>query len=491
MRALLWFIVIINSGLYICTAVKDPDLWWHITVGRWIVANRTVPVVDYWTMFGSGQPWRAYSWPVEILFAAIEAWWGAYGLLVLQMFFGIALAAFVCWGLSRIAADYFFGTLIGVYATVATFSHFTLRPQVLVWIYFILLIVTADTVERRGLTTKLKLTFLGIMCLWANTHISSALGIVAVGAWLYGTRPLKEVVAAVACCLAGTLITPYLGGEWGMFFQTVSHPFSFQSVYEFKPANIAQFVTGFLVLELAVLAAFFHKNPRLFDLPKLLLTGLFVIGGLTVIKFMPFALIVVTAVLALFWRRAHQSGVTDDLLTGFDHLRTVFTKINGWGLVFLLGVLAVVRADALWAVPIDRVVTPVAAVDFLLQKRLPFPVLNPFGSGGYLMYRLSDSKGNVSHKVAIDGRTNIISEELWGSFYVALNGRIGWQRFIEKVQPNTILWKWESPLTPILQEGGKWCLLFHSGIPTEGFVVFVRREYMESHQAEYADLHCR
>ncbi len=492
MKIILWIVTVIYTGLYICTSVKDPDLWWHITIGRWIIANRSVPSVDYWTMFGSGMPWKAYSWSTEILFALVDKWFAIPGLFVLQCVLAIVLATALCWGLSRIAGDYFFGTLAGIYASVACFSHFTLRPQVLVWVYFVLLIVVADTVSRQGLNRANKFALFALMALWANTHLSAILGMLMLAGWIFKGSNWREVLTALACCFVGTLFTPYLGGEWIMFVQTTSHPFSHQSIYEFQPANITQYVTAFLIIGIAILAVFFHEQPQKFPPARLIMLGIFVIGGLAVVKFMPFAVIVVAAVIAAYWRTVHERSVGEEnnLVQAFERLRILFSKIEGPGLVFLIACLAFWKIFPLWQNPIDRQVTPVAAVDFILKKNLPHPLLNPFGSGGYLLYRMSNSAGEPQHKVAIDGRTNIISEDLWGAFYVALNGRAGWQKFIEMVQPNTILWKWESPLTSILLEGGKWCSVFRSGTVSDGFVVFLKKEYFSAHRVDLSTVRC-
>lgn len=493
MRVLLWFAVVVCAGLYIATPLRDPDLWWHVVIGRWILAQHTVPTQDYWTMFGAGTPWKAYSWLIEVLFALVERNAGEQGLLLLQTLFAVALAFALCWSLSRIANDYFFGTLLGVFTTASTFSHFTLRPQSLVWIYFALLLVIADRVEREGLSNRTKFAFFGVMLLWANTHLSSILGLAAIVGWLIGRRPWREVASAALCAFLGTLVTPYLGGEWVMFLHTASHPFSFQSIYEFQPVTIAQYVTSFLVIALALLGVFHHHRPQMFDPGKLLACVAFSVGALAVVKFMPFAITLVCAVLACYWAReqASQGGAAAlPLLEGFRRLRTMMEKITGGGLVFLVAVVAFVLARGVWFHPLDRKIVPVQAVDYLLEHKLPHPILNPFGNGGYLMYRLADAAGNLTHKVAIDGRTNLISEELWGAFYVALNGRAGWRKFIELVQPQTILWKWESPLTSILQEGRDWCLVFHSGIPTDGYVVFLSRSYYAEHSAELTSVKC-
>ena len=44
--------------------IEDPDLFWHIVIGRWILDHGAVPQVEYWNYFGLGQTFRAYSRPL-------------------------------------------------------------------------------------------------------------------------------------------------------------------------------------------------------------------------------------------------------------------------------------------------------------------------------------------------------------------------------------------------------------------------------------------
>jgi hypothetical protein len=491
MKKVLWLTFVIGAGLYITDQVKDPDLWWHITVGRWILAHLSLPHQDYWTMFASGEPWKAYSWSVEILFALVDRHWGIHGLFVLQCVFGVILSLSLAYVFGMIAKDHFFGALLGVYATASTFNHFTLRPQVLVWIYFAYLLLVSERINRDGLKTGYKARLILLMCLWANTHISSILGVTAVFLWTWRRDKYGVAFLSALYAFIGTLITPYLGGEWIMFAQTASHPFSHQSINEFVPANITQYSTAFLVILVPVLASFFHRRAELFDGAKLLLVGLFLIGALAVVKFLPFAVIVICAVLALFWQRqASQPSARDNLSEGFRRLDLFVNKIPKEGLSFVLICLSLVKVYGLWQEPLDKVVTPEAALDFMQSNNLPHPILNTFGNGGYVMYRYSGIDGELPHKVPIDGRTNLISDQLWATFNLTLNGRMGWQKFIEMVKPATILWKTESPLIPILLEGGKWCLVFESGSSGQGYTVFVKRAEYERQFSALRSVNC-
>ena len=66
MKLVLYFCTLFLIATYVCTPIVDPDLWWHIVVGRWILAEKAVPTQDYWNLFGYGKPWIAYSWFSEV-----------------------------------------------------------------------------------------------------------------------------------------------------------------------------------------------------------------------------------------------------------------------------------------------------------------------------------------------------------------------------------------------------------------------------------------
>ena len=92
MKQLLWVSLVIMVGSYISLSIGDPDLWWHITIGRWIVSHQTVPRVDYWNMFSGDKLWRAYSWSNEVLLALVDQWAGEKGLLIFQILLACSLA---------------------------------------------------------------------------------------------------------------------------------------------------------------------------------------------------------------------------------------------------------------------------------------------------------------------------------------------------------------------------------------------------------------
>ena len=77
-------------------AVLDPDMWWHLSVGDWIVQNRSFPHNGIFSHTATTRPWMAYSWGYEVLLSRAYAWFsfvgmGAFGTLLTIV---VALAIF-------------------------------------------------------------------------------------------------------------------------------------------------------------------------------------------------------------------------------------------------------------------------------------------------------------------------------------------------------------------------------------------------------------
>ncbi|MCB0360829.1 MAG: hypothetical protein KDD44_14370, partial [Bdellovibrionales bacterium] len=70
---------------YLVSPLIDPDLWWHLTVGRWILAHQSLPIVDNWNRFALGHSWVAYSWSVEVLYAMAYRFAAEQGLVILKL----------------------------------------------------------------------------------------------------------------------------------------------------------------------------------------------------------------------------------------------------------------------------------------------------------------------------------------------------------------------------------------------------------------------
>src|SRR5271170_6487525 len=58
----------------------DPDLWWHIKVGEAILTTHRWPTTDSYSFTVNGQPWLAYEWLGDVIFAEANRLGGLRGL---------------------------------------------------------------------------------------------------------------------------------------------------------------------------------------------------------------------------------------------------------------------------------------------------------------------------------------------------------------------------------------------------------------------------
>ncbi len=475
MRQILWLAIVLATGTYICGPLMDPDLWWHITVGRWIISHQALPAVDLWNRFALNTPWLPYSWSNEIIFAWLDLNFGLHGLLAFKIFIGIALACVLFYVFGRISENWFFGGLLGMFATAACYNHFTLRPQSLVWIFLAFLLYQLDCIERRGFSLKRGVGLFLITALWANTHITAALAVIISMVYLIWPMRCKLSGQAALSCFLGTLATPHFGAAWFTFFTKSTHPLQHASIAEFHPATIMQHSTAFLVIVACLLLLFWHRRPSTLDPLKLLLGATFVLIGLAVVKFLPFAVIILCALCALFWRKESTDlRAFGNISEAIKRFEAIYQRIPREGLAFVFLCMAVVNVVPRWREPISKEIVPVEAVDFMQARNLPHPIMNDFGRGGYIMYRYSNERGELAHPVPIDGRTNVNSHQAWETAHQALLGQEGWRDYFDLVVPNTVLWPRESALNTILLESPEWCRVFKNGSQERGYSVFVR-----------------
>ena len=72
--------------------VVDPDIWWHLRTGQWIVDHAQVPATDPFSAYGDGKRWIAYSWLFEILVYALFTKLGLMGILVFTVSMSLLIA---------------------------------------------------------------------------------------------------------------------------------------------------------------------------------------------------------------------------------------------------------------------------------------------------------------------------------------------------------------------------------------------------------------
>ena len=497
MNSLLRAILILTIAAFFITPLHDPDVWWHIVAGRWMLAHGTVPAIDYWTTFGAGKPWRAYSWSVEVLLALIDRRGGAGALCLAQWLLSVLLIAVLFEVNTRISRDRFFGGVLATLVSFCCYGNFGLRPQTFVWICFALLLLLLQRIAVRGRSRGSFLLLALLMASWSNAHLTSVIGVAACAAWLFRPKHFADAVIAGLAAFAGSLCTPYLGGEWLTMIEKSDHPFVRNTILEFQPATILQYPTVAFLFLLLCFGALSLGRETSFPSTRFLFGLVLAIGGLGVVKFLPFAAIYLGAAAASWWpERNTQNSTEFHFAQAINGVRRVLSRVPASVLASGLVVVALPNFCQAYLLreqyPVDRSLLPERPMDFVLANALPFPLLNSFGAGGYVSYRLSDGEGHSSVTVPIDGRTNVTPVEVQRKSLLAYEGARNWREFFDLVHPATVLWRSDSPLVAILLADGGWCEVYRQPErgPLPGWSVFLHRDEFAKRSKQLSAPNC-
>lgn len=501
MQRVLWLLVAILIGVHLTAPLIDPDLWWHLVVGRWILSHHDIPHVDYWNMFAHGSPWRAYSWSSEVIYAVVEAWWGLLGLAWLKMAIAISLAVAFQSIFSALSGSCFIGCLLGVLTVSGFIEHYTLRPQALSWLFFGAVLLVADRCARLGVSAR-RCIFLAVLgSFWTNTHLSSIVGVFGVFLWAlqdsWTEESYKRSLKVSVSFFLGTLLSPYLGGEWLTLMTKWDHVIQFREIVEFVPITIHDRCTGFILFQIVLLIVLCFKNRLLPSPSRMVLASGCIVVGASIAKFVPFAIICLSAILARWMNDYHRLAIRPDsddkLLLGLNHLHMRLGKLQArtlQGIGFFLICLIISNVVRYKREYINTELHPWNAVQFLKDKHLSFPVLHPFGAGGFVMYQFSSSQGDPIERVSIDGRTNVNPQSVWNANKHAAIGGRGWRDVIDVVKPRTILWKEGQSFSSLLRLSGEWCEVVDGASQRDKFSVFITREEFEQRRPEFQAADC-
>jgi hypothetical protein len=178
MLGLVLFVVLTNAdGLPL---LSDPDSHWHIAIGNWMLAHRTVPDVDTMSFTFAGAPWIAKEWLSQLLLtlAYRAGGWGgveALGAAGIALSFGLLLRLLLR-DLKPLPALLFTAAAIVMMA-----PHFLARPHVLAFPLMLLWVAgLVRAVEERRAPEPLLLV---AMLLWANMHGGFTLGLMLAAAF--------------------------------------------------------------------------------------------------------------------------------------------------------------------------------------------------------------------------------------------------------------------------------------------------------------------
>src|SRR5215469_1213591 len=263
--ALAAFVAVLAAGIGL---MNDPDIYWHIVVGRWILAHHAVPHVGIFSGSMPAAPWVPHEWLAETIFAPLYDGWGWNGMTAAA--FAAALALLTR-ALLRFLEPIHALAAVGA-AWGMMLPHLLARPHILA--LPIMVAWFAALVEAREHNRAPPLWLAALMTLWANLHGGYMLGL-AFAALFAGEAMLLAPNAASrlaalkqwslfgAVALVAALLTPNgIAGLW-MPFHLMQMKFALSTIVEWQAPNFqtVQPLEIWIMLALALALGFGVRLP--------------------------------------------------------------------------------------------------------------------------------------------------------------------------------------------------------------------------------------
>jgi hypothetical protein len=464
------------------TDATDPDMWWHLRTGEYILANG-IPTHDVFSYTASDHRWVTHEWLSQVVM------WGLYlagGFPALIVFFSLLIAAALGLVYKVSEGRPYVAGFVTILAGMTAAPLWGSRPQMFNFFFLALYLFLIETYRRRvrqELTTWWIWGLVPLTALWANFHSGYLLGVVLIATYAIGDlvqrrlSPDDERVlprrhglllggVAIGALLAA-LLNPNGWHLWLYPFETLGSPVMQGRIVEWFSPDFHHLYNLPFALFLGIGALTFIFSPRKPTLTDLLLFAGTGFAGLVSIRHMPlFALTAIPIV---------------------SRFATAILMDQRWGtrlfanppaptprpmaiLNIIIAVAALLFPLARWAESImeqeARVAEkyPVAAVAHLQASGLAEqPIYNSYNWGGYLIWH--------TIPVYVDGRADVYGDDFLRRYLHTVDVGRNWREALISEEVEVILIETYAPLVTVLTESGEWREAYRD----EMAVIFVRQ----------------
>jgi hypothetical protein len=475
------------------TLLGDCDTGWHIRTGQWIAANHWVPVQDIFSFSKPGDPWYAWEWLSDLVFASIYSHGGLRAVVLFALLLLCTIFA-ILYALVRRKSNAIVAIFLTMIAAAASSIHWLARPHLFTLLFTVVFYAALENLQE-GKTRVAGIPYLAlfpvVMVLWTNLHGGFFVGIILICG--YGAAELLQFFLAMepvrrdaarsksrayflsaAACLAASFINPYTYRLHLHLAQYLRDPWNSQHIAEFLSPSFhhptALFFEALLVL--AAMAGFWNLSRRRFAEPILL--GTWAHAALLAARNIPiFAILTAPAAAAMV--QSWLDGAADwnvaegvrRAVAKFNRLAAATAEteaVGRWHLVSALGIALV--AAVLWAphppkkfrAEFDPDFYPAGALA-TLRGEANARIFTNDEWGDYLIWSLYPK-----NRVFVDGRSDFYGDDFEEHYVDVLNVRTGWEKTLARFGVDTILLPPDAPLAGALKESSRWKVVYDDGI---------------------------
>jgi hypothetical protein len=373
----------------------DPDTYWHVAVGRWMLEHRAIPTHDPFSFTMHGAPWTPQEWLSELLLSLVYQLSGWSGLVFLgAVCFGSTIAYLQRFLLARMEPLH--ALQLTCLAALMMLPSLLARPHALVWP---LTAVWVGGLIRSSETDRAPPWWLlAVMLLWANMHGSFivGLGFAAVvgidtvvnakqGRWETAKHWTLFVVAAFGCAI----VNPQGYRLLTFPFHLLGMKGALDLVDEWRPPNFEHFQVLALWI-FGIIGLAFLGRVRLSLVRAALLVGLLFIAlqhARNVALLGLISAFLLAQPIATEWRRRPLPGRNAEAIDRCFRALAARASLQMTSLALLLAAVVAITVLSTKRPQPPATMTPRNALDALLSRGTSGRIFNDYNFGGYLIFR--------------------------------------------------------------------------------------------------------
>ncbi len=419
--------------IYCFNVFKEPDAFYHLKAGQFILETGTIPNTDPFSFVSNGAEWIPHEWLSEIILFTSYKLLGYWGVISFVALLG-ALTGFILFLICRKRNVNFYTSLIGILILSAlTFELWIGRPQVFSYFLVAIFIYLLESFRTSG--RKLNLIIIGILTLaWANMHAGFVLGIAIVFAYLLGgvVNHYFRLSSAIDKLKLKWLAMLFIA----MPIVSLLNPSGYKIFtysYVILPA-----VEKLRIMEWYSIVDFLYLNETRIYLAQMLMFGAFGVYWFLfkkerrdfIITFLFFGICFLPFISIRhigFWPVV----LIPFILEAFD--KYIFVRLeNRFGAkdfgVVLGATLLIFAVPKIISFPsryYNHLTLPQGAAEFVRQENLEGPLFNLYNDGGFLIWNL------YPEKIFIDGRSEVYSLDKLDDYLAITGGAPHWKQLVD------------------------------------------------------------
>jgi hypothetical protein len=471
-------VLIVVLALFVAPE-QDPDFWWHLRIGQWMVDNGRLPSMDIFTFTVPDHVWTDHEYLTEILMWRIYSSLGLGVLIILfglltwvgfwLMYLQVRRQPFVFVGLGLAIGAIAGAPIWGPRAQMITFAISCLE---LYWIHGYM------TGRSRALNF-----FPLVMVLWANLHGGWVIGFVWLGialttelfmwAWEQDNPAHRMHVRRLAVITGASVLavaaTPHFLSLYPYPFQTEGSIAQQKLIVEwFSPDFHQVYLRPFEAMVFLLIAGFALRRPTLYEF---LLTAAALFLALQSVRNVALFVAATTPVLITTYGTWWKGFVAERKWTFSLPPRPLFATVTAIVLLVIVGATALRVGSEVSPArqqQLDAASYPIGAADWLAaHPDVGTRMYNQYGWGGYLAYRFY---GQPNRRVFIFGEAALMGDPLLNQYEDVQTLRPDWQQILDRYGVDYIVYNKGEALANVLADEPDWKLVYQDSVA----VIFVR-----------------